>query len=130
MSDSVPTYQYVKNAVPETGDGWADLVNGLCKTIDQHLAWKNKNDPEAGYIHVVQIKEKFGGLRFYYDDFSKEKDFIDDAVSLAETMSYHICEQCGATGKTRNDIGWIRTLCDNHYHQAKERYEQRFKQTQ
>ena len=59
---------------------------------------------------AVQVKEKFGGLRFYVDR-ATEQHY--DFISVAESMSYRTCEECGAPGKRYTD-GWHRTLCDIH----------------
>ncbi len=59
---------------------------------------------------LVQVKEKFGGLRFYADGGSSE---LQAQIELAEAMSYRTCETCGAPGVPRRG-GWIRTLCDAH----------------
>lgn len=61
-------------------------------------------------VVAVQIKEKYGTLRFYYDG---GDDYISGIVAMAENMSARTCEQCGAPGKPRRG-GWIRTLCDKH----------------
>jgi hypothetical protein len=86
-------------------------------------AMENEIDitPKVHWIKVEQIKEKFGGLRFYYQGGDKE---IDGMVSMAETWAGHSCEVCGNKG-TRRDGGWIRTLCDVH---EAERQEQMKKQ--
>ena len=56
---------------------------------------------------AVQVKEKFGGLRFYY---SGGDEYIDGLVAMAEAMSCVTCERCGEVGK-QNQKGWIETLC-------------------
>lgn len=61
-------------------------------------------------VVAVQVKEKFGGLRFYYNG---GDDQIQGMVRMAESMSVVTCETCGAPGSTRGG-GWIRTLCDFH----------------
>ena len=55
--------------------------------------------------------------RFYYQG---GDDYISGAVSLAESLTGHLCEECGGFGKVRHG-GWIRVLCDQHEaeHQAK-----------
>jgi len=72
---------------------------------------KIKLDEETLKVPVAsQVKEKFGGLRFYVNGATdKHWNFI----SVAENMSYRTCEECGAPGKTYTD-GWHRTLCDIH----------------
>jgi hypothetical protein len=83
------------------------------KTVTQEALdeAKTKLDEETLKVPVaVQVKEKFGGLRFYVQAATnKHYDFI----SFAESMSYRTCEMCGAPGKTYTD-GWHTTLCDIH----------------
>ncbi len=100
------------------GDGWFNIIDTLCGTIQHHTDWKRKQQPyckmpddvfEENHQPVAsQVKEKFGGLRFYCDN---TDDYIDGAISIAESMSYRICEDCGSPGTTRGK-GWIRTICD------------------
>ncbi len=61
-------------------------------------------------VVATQVKEKFGGLRFYH---SGGDDEIRGMVRLAEVLSYRICEECGVMNElvTQNDGGWIRTTC-------------------
>lgn len=67
---------------------------------------------------IVQIKEKFGGLRFYVDGANLDQEkYID----FAESLSVRVCEVCGKPGRRRQG-GWIKTLCDEH-HKATERGE-------
>lgn len=54
------------------------------------------------YPRFTQIKEKFGGLRLY------------GAGGLElplESLSYHICEECGSSNEIGYTQGWIKTLC-------------------
>lgn len=67
--------------------------------------------PEAcPQVIALQIKEKFSGLRFYYQG---GDETVRGMVELAEAMSYVTCEECGSPGRSSND-GWIRVLCDTH----------------
>jgi hypothetical protein len=101
----------------ECGDGWYQVLDSLCTNIQQYTDWNNKNF-EKGFtqykqvpqVVAVQVKEKFGGLRFYYEG---GDDHIGGMVRMAESWADHTCEECGAPGKHRSG-GWIRTLCDTH----------------
>jgi hypothetical protein len=73
---------------------------------------------------VMQVKEKFGGLRFYYDG---GDEAVAGMVRMAEAWADHSCEECGAPG-TSGGKGWIRTLCPAHRAEADARYEERFKE--
>lgn len=68
---------------------------------------------------IQQIKEKFGGLRFYVDKSTHDHDL---AIEFAEAMSNRVCEVCGRPGKHRQG-NWIKTLCDEHF-EARERGEE------
>lgn len=61
-------------------------------------------------VVATQVKEKFGGLRFY---FSGGDDYIEGLVQMAELMSERTCEICGDKGKHYSG-GWIKTLCNKH----------------
>ena len=66
--------------------------------------------PLMPYITASQVKEKFGGLRFYTNGYT---DVVQGMISMAESMSYRTCEVCGSPGRS-NNYGWISTLCDTH----------------
>jgi len=67
-------------------------------------------NPLAGFA-LGQVKEKFGGLRFYVDNCVD--DYLDGAIGFAEQMSFLICEICGSPGKCRGR-GWLMTRCEEH----------------
>ena len=93
------------------GDGWYDLIDELCANIQNHVVNFNRNKPEEAHMvcQATQVKEKFGGLCFYtYGG----DEYIDGMISFAESMSYHICTECGhRSEKNENNRGWIYTLC-------------------
>jgi len=82
------------------------------KNADSAIERGTYREAKSAVRQVVasQVKEKFGGLRFYYDG---GDDCIRGMASMAESMSYRTCEECGAPGKA-NSHGWISTLCDTH----------------
>ena len=73
--------------------------------------------PKVHWVHIEQIKEKFGGLRFYYYGGDEQ---IHGMVRMAELWAGHTCEKCGNKGERRQG-GWIRTLCDTHEADHQER---------
>lgn len=102
------------------GKGWWPLLEQLCGTIQHHIDWKEKQGNPIPQVVIEQIKEKFGTLRFYYQG---GDEYISGAVSLAENLTDHLCEDCGGIGKRRNG-GWIRTLCDIHEAERNARIEE------
>ena len=85
------------------GDGWYWIVDKLCKSL-QYDTDKN------GYNQVVatQVKEKFGGLRFYVDEASEGQY---EVIHFVESLTYDICETCGSTKDVGQTGGWIKTMC-------------------
>jgi hypothetical protein len=80
------------------------------------IGWKNLVDPliaqcESEGVDILQIKEKFGGLRFYVGGDATQVTL--DMIYDAEAKSYQICEACGEPGIPRGG-SWIKTLCDKH----------------
>lgn len=97
------------------GDGWYKLIRELSKDL-----YKIKKVKD---FKAIQVKEKFGGLRFYIEPDSKA---AQELIDIAQENSFYICEECGESGALRI-AGWLRTLCDKH---AKEYgYEERKKKT-
>jgi hypothetical protein len=86
-----------EDALCSVGKGWSKLINNLY-------------DAKPKRVKVVQVKEKYGTLRFYT---SYSVEWFEDLVSYYENYeSARICEQCGKEGKTRFDRSWYLTLCD------------------
>ena len=102
------------------GTGWWPIIESLCANIQSHTDWWNKNRetrPVVEQVEVNQIKEKFGGLRFYY---SGGDDTVAGMVRMAESWASVTCEDCGVPGVSRSG-GWIKTLCERHEAERQER---------
>ena len=86
--------------------GWFDLIWKLCEDLEgmyKHLVII----PEEPF-QVLQVKEKFGGLRFYVGGCCSDEMF--KRILKAEHDSFSICENCGKEGCLRTE-GWAKTLC-------------------
>ena len=109
-----PTWFNVQGDIRETlmprgfthGDGWFDLVWRLCERLEPVVA---AEEAESGRpFHVLQVKEKFGGLRFYPN---YNNDAIYALIEAAEIESLHTCEVCGQPRKL--GASWL-TTCEEH----------------
>jgi hypothetical protein len=87
-------------ALQSVGAGWANLINEIFDFIEQN---------KITNVRIIQVKEKWGGLRVY-TDFINDK--LDEKIRDAERRSYTMCEVSGAPGKLRDCNGWYRTLSD------------------
>jgi hypothetical protein len=81
-------------------NGWLGIVKRLIEDLIE-LGWDRQ---------ICQVKEKFGGLRFYPNATS---DDMHNRIRLAEDASYITCEKCGELGTLRSG-NWMSTLCDEH----------------
>lgn len=104
----------------ECDDGWFRILLNLSRCIQNHIDstnnWAEKYPSEKTkaieQVKVQQVKEKFGGLRFYY---SGGDERIAGMISLAEEICYNTCEFTGATDNVgRNARGWIKTTHESH----------------
>ena len=84
----------------ECGDGWFSLLLEAATELEAL-------DLD---IKATQVKEKFGGLRFYLD---QQPHAADQIIRRAELRASQECEDCGARGQ-RGGNGYIRTLCAKH----------------
>ena len=82
------------------GKRWIPLIVELDRKL-------NEIDPN---YTIDQVKEKFGGLRFYTGAVSSEGY---DLIPEAEEKSYTICEVCGEPG-TCGGTGCYPTRCEKH----------------
>lgn len=95
----------------ECDDGWFDLIDVLCA----QLSTLDPIDEGEGLqlVRAVQIKEKYGTLRFYVGPVTDEAAAL---INFAEGLSARICETCGNRGRTHG-IAWLKTLCDPCAHE-------------
>ena len=89
-----------------TGEGWLPII----KELNEKLSVL---DPTYS---ILQIKEKFGGLRYYFGISKSNENHQEDAQALAsqyEALSYSICEYCGSKENvsTEGRPHWVLTLC-------------------
>ncbi len=115
--------------------GW-EIEIGWIGLVDQYFDVVDRVVPDDVDLDVVQIKEKFGGLRLYcrpvLPQIKTEMPGNDDIISpqsrklepwetelqmakiLAEQRSFFVCERCGKPGRLRVRNGYYFTACDAH----------------
>jgi hypothetical protein len=94
---------------PTCEEGWRDLLERMCDRMETALR-------EEETIRIVQIKEKFAGLRCYWrgNVSTATTVRIMEAIALAEARSACTCEQCGAEGRLYKWGGFYMTRCAAH----------------
>jgi hypothetical protein len=110
--------------------GWGEIVRKGCEKLAKL---------DTCRIHVHQVKEKFGGLRFYFHEerlppspkylaneegwsspeegwvysLENHERWIEEIVSAMEHASFWVCQDCGTTQNVDTRGGWILTLCES-----------------
>lgn len=100
----------LEDALQCVGSGWEHIVKHVYEEA-------SKYDPK---IIFVQVKEKFGRLRIYWDSpertESESKHTLPfcDVIAHAEMVSGNTCELCGKPGKVISSGYWLMARCPEH----------------
>ena len=89
----------------ECMNGWFELIDGLCYKLQSYI----DDFDSVEQVIAGQVKEKFGGLRFYLDQGGD--DYIYILIKEAESKSVITCEDCGAPGKVQKLGYWLVCRC-------------------
>lgn len=92
----------------ECGDGWYALIYQLCGELRDNQIKAGESLEE---VRVMQVKEKYGELRFYVYGFAEGSEAIIDKY---EKKSRSVCEECGNKGDLSYSGRWIKALCPEH----------------
>lgn len=105
--------------------GWLSIIDILCGAIQSYIdntktsvanpdyiegsEWKRDDITTHKFISVqphqvtcIQMKEKFGGLRFYTNG---HDDIVEGMINMAEYLCDNTCEKCGS----KEELGYIKT---------------------
>lgn len=102
------------------GAGWEPILHEL---DHQFVMVTGLGTDNHSKIRVLQIKEKFGGLRVYVDTHQltgEQQVRVVEAIDRAEKKSFRTCEKCGARavetrGKKGDKFSRSVTLCPEHH---------------
>jgi hypothetical protein len=82
----------------ECPPGWRSIVDPVVKAL------------ELMGVEVLQVKEKFGGLRLYV---TEHDDFVNGMIRGAEEICANRCQMCGTSpAKLVNRNNWLSTVCN------------------
>lgn len=91
-------------------DGWFNIIESLLECVDDIIkTFAIEN------FKVVQIKSKFGQLRFYFVA-NKHNNLmlINGAIKYAEMIASKTCEFCGSAGTMSDNSGAYVVVCKRH----------------
>lgn len=104
--EDTPEWDYEYTELDDMPDGWRKAFGErLCEELKAELVKAGALDD----YRIVQIKEKFGTLR-WYDSGNTEAGY--KIISKYESLSARTCICCGKPA-TRIATGWISPYCDD-----------------
>lgn len=87
------------------GPGWIPLVDTLCRLLEKSA------EQEGSEVKALQVKEKFGKLRFYA---ATRSSYHGGLINMAEAYAARICDVCGGLGSMVCINGYYATRCKLH----------------
>ena len=105
-------------AISSVPSGWYNILYNLCEELTPILneeRSKITEDQEQPLFYVHQIKEKFGGLRFYFmmnTENTELHENIQKLIDIAEDKSYDTCQITGKVGKLCKKGRYYMTLSE------------------
>lgn len=92
--------------------GWLPIIDKLCACIqhyiDYHVSYTKDGQYKPAQVTCTQMKEKFGGLRFYTD---QHDEIVEGMIKMAEHLCDETCQDCGSEEDLGITSGWITVLC-------------------
>jgi hypothetical protein len=76
------------------GDGWEPIIRSLSQKLETMILALPEADRETHWC--MQVKEKFGSLRFYMNDQTSE---MVSLIQEAEDAAAFVCSTCGRSKK-------------------------------
>lgn len=112
-SPNTPLLAAVVARIPIRWGRYIDVEPGWYALVVDTDAQLAALDPD--YV-VLQVKEKFGALRYYCQPSGEDPapevcDALDAITDEAERRSATICERCGQPGRLADFAGRLKTLC-------------------
>ena len=99
------------HGVPE---GWLPIIDKLCGCIqhyiDYHVSYTKEEKYKPDQVTCSQMKEKFGGLRFYTNG---HDEVVEGMIKMAEHLCDFKCQDCGSEEDLGMTTGWLSVLCRN-----------------
>ena len=91
-----------EDAVAAVGKGWEHLVRTVY----------NARTGIGVPVGIIQVKERYGGLRIYTEYLVNE---LEDIIRRVGYESLKVCEECGGPGTLASGSnGEYKTRCDAH----------------
>ncbi|HBO3959691.1 TPA: hypothetical protein P8N89_005490 [Pseudomonas aeruginosa] len=89
----------------ECGNGWYPAVHAALS-----FASKRNEEKQLG-LRIIQVKEKFAGLRIY----RRGGDELTEACfGAASVIAGSMCDVCSRLGYADNQGGWAAVRCEEH----------------
>lgn len=103
----------------DVGSGWWPTVAWACAKLERLARQQKISDYVKEPLRLAQVKEKFGTLHINISQVVPADSWMCEAardiIVSAEQQTTNTCEYCGGFGWLREDLMWIKTLCEADY---------------
>lgn len=116
-----------KSAQMYLPEGWDGIFMDFLATCSRWLHYPSpdsKGQTHLDSIRILQVKEKFGELRIYFNAVGEEDSgkpplkgtysYVQGAADYACTRSLKTCQVCGKPGTLGEYNGWLQVVCEEH----------------
>lgn len=95
--------------------GWIGIVDDMCSSIQSYIHHSSRYvDGEeflTPQVICTQMKEKWGGLRFYYKG---GDDTTYGMIYMTQHLSWSTCDECSSRENVGHiTSGWHRIMCQS-----------------
>jgi len=116
-------WDYKTTILDDVPKGWEDLI--LCMAEDIKPLLKESN--QLFDFFAIEVKEKFGGLRFYHN--CKCPEEVDEIINDYSILSENVCVRCGKPDVLIVPTGWVLPWCRDCY-KDKELWDKLYKESE
>ena len=100
----------------EAPKAWIPVIDDMCGAIQEYIdtvVWyKDGVESRPVQVKCTQMKEKWGGLRFYTRG---ADDTVEGMISMAAHICRKMCESCGTRENLGVTDGWVSICCKSCY---------------
>lgn len=112
LEDNLNSYSEILDSIRggsrfhfECGNGWYPAVHAALS-----FASKRNEEKQLG-LRIIQVKEKFAGLRIYH---LGGDELTEACFSAASIIAGSMCDVCSRLGYADNQAGWVAVRCEEH----------------
>lgn len=112
FEDKLNAFESILDSIRGTRHFSFECGNGWYPAIHASLSFASKRNEEKQLgLRIIQVKEKFAGLRIYHRGGDEQ---VEACFSAASVIAGSMCDVCSRLGYADNQGGWVAVRCEEH----------------